>query len=189
LPVSYDVELTALSVFIAIAMSGVGFLIALDGDRPVAGGTVVGAAIAAMHFIGTAALQLPATKSWDFVYVAASLLIGLGSGAGALVSSQREQNLRNRFSSAILLALGICGMHFTAMAALGFTPDPLIQIPEQAVASDRVAIAVIGVAMVIVAAGLIGSILDQRRAHRAVVEALSVAIAPRLPVSPISSTC
>ena len=124
-----------------------------------------------MHFVGTAALDLPARRSWDLTYVASAVLIGAGFGSAALAVSQRVSGLRGRLLSTVLLTLGICGMHFTAMAALSFTPDPFIQIPEQAIQSERVAIGVIAVAVLIVVAGLIGSVVDQRHAHRAVIEA------------------
>ena len=171
LPVSYDVGLTALSVLIAILVSGVGYLIAFDRNRPLMGGAIVGLAIAAMHFVGTAALELPAQKSWDYSYVLASVLIGSGLGAAALGASQRLVGVRGRSISAVLLTLGICGMHFTAMAALSFTPDPLVQVPIQAIQSERVAHGVIAVAVLIVLAGLISSVIDQRQALRAVFEA------------------
>ena len=171
LPVSYDVGLTALSVLIAILVSGVGYLIAFDRNRALMGGAIVGLAIAAMHFVGTAALELPAQKSWDYSYVLASVLIGSGLGAAALGASQRLVGVRGRSISAVLLTLGICGMHFTAMAALSFTPDPLVQVPIQAIQSERVALGVIAVAVLIVVAGLISSVIDQRQALRAVFEA------------------
>jgi NO-binding membrane sensor protein with MHYT domain/signal transduction histidine kinase len=171
LPVGYDLGLTALSVLLAIIISGLGFSISLNRNNPLLGGATVGLAVAAMHFVGTAALELPARMNWDPAYVAASLLIGVGLGATALTAAARLPGLRGRSISAGLLTLGICGMHFTAMAALSFSPDPLIRISEQALQSERMAIAVIGVAVLIVVAGLIGFFIDQRRAQRAVLEA------------------
>ncbi len=171
LPVSYDIDLTALSVLIAILVSALGFFVAFDRNRALLGGAIVGVAIAAMHFVGTAALELPAQRSWDYAYVAASILIGSGMGAVALAAHQHLPGVRGRLIAAVLLTLGICGMHFTAMAALSFTPDPLIHIPEQAIESERVALGVIAVAVLIVVVGLIGSVIDQRLAHRAVFEA------------------
>ena len=171
LPIGYELSLTALSVVTAIVVSGIGFFILLERNSALLGGATVGLAIGAMHFIGTAALDVPARMNWDLAYVAAALTIGMGLGAASLVASQRLAGLRGRSISALLLTLGICGMHFTAMAALSFTPDPLIQIPEHALQSERVAIAVVAAAVLIVCAGLVGSFIDQRLARRAVLEA------------------
>jgi len=171
LPASYDIGLTALSVLIAVVVAGLGLFIVLDWKRSLLGGSVVGLAIAAMHFVGTEALDLPARRSWDLAYVASAVLIGAAFGSAALAVSQRVSGLRGRLLSTVLLTLGICGMHFTAMAALSFTPDPFIQVPEQGFQSERVAIGVIAVAVLIVVAGLIGSVVDQRHARRAVIEA------------------
>src|SRR5271168_2822465 len=57
LPVGYAIGLTALSVAVAIALSGLGFVIALIFRHAALGGAVVGAAIGAMHYLGMAALQ------------------------------------------------------------------------------------------------------------------------------------
>jgi len=84
LPVAFDITLTALSVLIAIVLSGAGIAISIRDRRyALPGGAVVGLAVAAMHYTGMAALQLPAILVWDTGYVLASLVIGVTLSAAA----------------------------------------------------------------------------------------------------------
>src|ERR1700761_3368554 len=58
----YSIPVTVLSLVFAIAITGMGLGIALFGTRriwSVIGGAVVGAGVAAMHYTGMMALELP----------------------------------------------------------------------------------------------------------------------------------
>ena len=171
LPVSYDIGLTALSVLIAVGVSGVGFFISLDTNRAALGGAIVGVAVGAMHYVGMAALDLPAQQHWDVSYVAASLLIGSSFSSAAFAVAQRMPNLRGRFASTSLFALGICSLHFIGMAAVSFIPDPLMEIPKDTIASGWLAISIAAITVLIVGTGMMGSIVDQDVARRAASEA------------------
>jgi len=59
-PVAYDPALTFLSVVVAATLCGAGFAIALKPNGGLIGGAVTGAAIGAMHYIGMAAVRVPA---------------------------------------------------------------------------------------------------------------------------------
>ena len=78
---SYDAGLTLLSVVVAVAVSGVGFFVALIGNMPLIGGAVVGLSIAAMHYVGIAAIEAPAALIWDVRYVAASVAAASNSNS------------------------------------------------------------------------------------------------------------
>jgi NO-binding membrane sensor protein with MHYT domain len=65
----YELGLTALSIAIAVAVSWVGFAIALWLRVPLIGGMVFGAAVSAMHFTGMEAVSVPARPHWDVVLV------------------------------------------------------------------------------------------------------------------------
>src|ERR1700735_4688345 len=75
-PVQYQIGLTALSIIFAIAITWVAFGVAVGYRRPLAGGVILGAAIAVMHYTGMAALSLPAREHWSLAYIAASIAIG-----------------------------------------------------------------------------------------------------------------
>src|SRR5437868_12597691 len=77
-PVAYELGFTLLSALIAVTMCGVGFALSLSGWRPALGGAVTGAAIGTMHHVGMAAVRAPADAIWDWHYVVASAVIGIG---------------------------------------------------------------------------------------------------------------
>ncbi|MGE5270567.1 MAG: MHYT domain-containing protein [Thiohalocapsa sp.] len=171
LPVNYNVGLTVLSVVIAILFSGIGYLAARRNGGAI-GGAIVGLGVGAMHFTGMAAIEAPAFQRWDAVYVVASLLIGVAFGAIAVAVAQRRQDFRGRFMATNLLALGIVGLHFTAMAAFSLEPDPRIGLIDQAIVAPRwLAIAVAAVTLLIVGLGFVGAVVDEHLAGRSAREA------------------
>jgi signal transduction histidine kinase len=176
LPVSYDVARTVVSIVIAVAISYVGLTVAAAGqtrgDIVAVGGAIVGAAVGAMHFVGMSAMEVPANVEWDLGWVAASLLMGMGLASLALVLALHRPSGWHRAGAATLLALGICALHFTAMAALRLAPDPeIIVIDDFSNDLEWLAVGVACVAVVILVSGLAGAAVDQRLAARAVREA------------------
>jgi len=169
LPLGYDIGLTAASVLVAVSMIGFGFLLALA--RPAwkaTAGAVVGLAVGAMHFVGMTALRVPAALEYDPTYVIASLLMGAVLGSAAMAAAGDRLTVRSRAAACSLLALGICGLHFTAMAAVTVVPDPRIQLPGAALLEPEwLAVMIAVVTVLIMALGLVSAILDQRLAQRA----------------------
>jgi signal transduction histidine kinase len=166
LPAGYDISLTLLSVIIAMAVTGLGFAVSLSsrGQRgtQLAGGAVVGFGIFAMHYTGMAAMRVPAVVIYDPLFVLASLVIGVGLAAPAVRAALSADGLLRRLNAATLLVTAICGLHFTAMAAVVLRPDPLIPVPEQAMAPEWLAFGVALTTLIILGAGLASSIVDQR---------------------------
>ena len=160
LPIAYDESLTVLSALIAVVLSAVGYWIALGRLGPAAGGAVAGVAIGAMHYVGMAAVRLPADALWDFRYVAASVIIGVGLMAVAMRIVIRRASSGTRLAGAGLFTVAIVSMHFTGMSAVTYAPDPTIMVPDALVAPGSLAIAIAAVAFLIIALGLVGSLVD-----------------------------
>jgi len=171
LPFAYDAVLTVLSALIAIILSAVGFWIALGRAGPIAGGALAGAAISAMHYVGMAALRLPADASWNISFVVASVVIGVGLMAVAMRIIVRSKSWYGMLSGSALFSAAIIAMHFTGMTAVAFRPDPLISVPNALVSPIALAIIIAAVAFFIVAMGLVGSLVDQRFERMATGEA------------------
>ena len=173
LPTGYDFGLTLLSIAIAIGVTWIGYYLAIE--RPsaaVAGGAIAGLAVAGMHFVGMAALRVPAVLHWDPAFVIASIVIGTLFGAAAIkVETTTKRTLRHRVGATMLLVLAIVGLHFTAMAAVSLIPDPRVPMPEELIAPEWLAIAIAAVTILIIALGMIGSIIDQHLADRSMLEA------------------
>jgi signal transduction histidine kinase/DNA-binding response OmpR family regulator len=167
--IEYNATLTALSAVIAVVLSAVGYWIALR--RPLLGGAVAGAAIGAMHYAGMAAVRLPADAIWNFEYVAASVVIGVGLMALAMRIVQRSVSSRGMLAGAGLFTIAIVSMHFTAMAAVVYRPNPTIVVSNAVLHPGSMAIAIAAVAFLIVALGLVGSLVDHHLEQLATGEA------------------
>ncbi len=171
LPVSFDLEQTVLSIIIAASISALGFRVAFSPAGPAFGGAVTGAAISAMHYVGMAAVRIPASAHWDADYVTASLLIGVIATALGLHVALRRNDLRGYGIGAGLFTVGIVGMHFTAMTAVFYVPDPTVTVSGVVMEPNILAIAVAAVVVLIMALGLIGAMVDRHLAMRASSEA------------------
>jgi signal transduction histidine kinase len=171
LPVAYDIPLTVLSLVIAASMCAVGFRLALSPAGPVIGGIVTGAAISAMHYVGMAAIRIPADAIWNVGYVAASLVIGVALTALAMHVALRRDDIRGYAVGAGLFLVAIVGMHFTGMSAVVYLPDSAVAVSGVVIEPSVLAIAVAACAVLIMAMGLIGALVDHHLAARASGEA------------------
>jgi len=150
-PTSYDPGTTLLSLLIAMTIAAIGFVLASYGSRwlVITGGVIIGSAIGSMHYVGMEALELPGIISWDLPLVAISLLIGLSIAPMAMFAFHRERGLKGLSLAAGLLALAICGLHFTAMGAVTVVPDPTIPFQGSGFNRTLMAFAVAGVTFVV----------------------------------------
>jgi len=170
-PVAYDLGFTILSALIAVTMCGVGFAVALSHRYPALGGAITGAAIGTMHYVGMAAVRAPADAIWDWHYVLASAVIGVGTMAYGMHYMIRRGTLRAYAIGAVIFTLAICSMHFTGMTAVVFRFDPLVRVPGTVMDPGVLALAIAAVAVLIVALGLIGAMVDGHLAVREKTEA------------------
>ena len=89
---AYNIPVTLVSLIFAVTIAAVGLSIALLNDRRstvAIGGAVVGMGVAAMHYTGMMALELPARIVWSPGIVLASVLFGSVFAALALLLSPR----------------------------------------------------------------------------------------------------
>jgi diguanylate cyclase (GGDEF)-like protein len=171
---AYDIELTVLSLIIAIVVTGLGLAIAIMWRWSAAillGGAVVGAGIAAMHYTGMAAFEVPGRISWDGSLVGASIALGTIFGAAALYFGLHGDGRRWTWLGALLLTVAICGLHFTAMGAASVIPDPTIDLSASALPAGLLAVAVAAASFVVIALALGGVAIDVRDRRREELEA------------------
>ncbi|HEX9965118.1 MAG TPA: EAL domain-containing protein [Allosphingosinicella sp.] len=172
LPVGYDLGLTLLSIGAAILITGAGWTAALRGGRfaPLWGGALIAAGIASMHSIGMTAVELPGRFAWDQGLLAVSILLGTALSAAALAEHRRRPRALP-WRPALLLALAICGLHFTAMAATSVVPDSRLAVPAAAIDGKLLTLAVAAMALVILAIGFMMVLFDRKLARNAIEEA------------------
>ena len=124
LTVSYNLEITLLSLALAIGGSsialGVLSLSRLHRLAWVGSGLCLGGSIAGMHYTGMAAVEMTGEMHYNPFLVGVSLGIALVSAfsvLGLMSWAKEPQPNVNKAAIALLMALGITGMHYTGMAA------------------------------------------------------------------------
>jgi diguanylate cyclase (GGDEF)-like protein len=161
----YNFGLTIVSLIIAAVVTGVGLSVALhDHSQRSAtiGGAVVGIGIAAMHYTGMLALELPGHITWSLDFVLASLAFGGLFGALALLVASQRDNLWHSLAASILLAIAILSLHFTSMAGVVFLPDPTRVIDTISLSPASLSLVVAGAATLILALCLVTALTDRR---------------------------
>lgn len=120
--ISYAPGLTFLSLIIAIAVVGIGLAIAVSGKltplRLISAGLFTGLGVASMHYVGMAAMVMPGEMRYDNTLVGLSLGIAVVAATVALWLAVNLKGAWQMLGSAIVMAVAVCGMHYTGMAAM-----------------------------------------------------------------------
>ncbi|TFV69052.1 EAL domain-containing protein [Bradyrhizobium frederickii] len=162
---AYNIPVTILSLMLAISVTFVGLSIAVSSSRPVwiaLGGAIVGTGVAAMHYTGMAALEMPARVHWIGSTVAASVLFGIVFAAFALFIAARRDDLSHALTATTLLTVAIVAHHFTAMGAVLLTPDPTLVIGGLSIPPASLSFLTASAAVAIIAIALVAALLDRR---------------------------
>jgi diguanylate cyclase (GGDEF)-like protein/PAS domain S-box-containing protein len=160
----YNLGLTILSLLIAAFITGAGLSMALrDFGRwtTAFAGAVVGCGVAAMHYTGMMALQLPGRITWSPDLMVASVAFGIVFGGLALFVAARRDDWGHTLSAAVLLTLAIVSMHFTAMGAMTFVPDPTRVIDGIFLSPDSLSLVIAGAAAFILGMCLVAALSDR----------------------------
>ncbi len=111
------------------------------------GAFAMGLGIWSMHFIGMLAFSLPIRLGYDPLVTLLSLSIAVASSAFALWLVCQETLPNGRLAcGAVLMGVGVAGMHYTGMSALHMEPGIVYDVPLFAL-SIAIAIAASGVAL------------------------------------------
>ena len=178
--VSYDVPLTALSLIVAILVTGIG-LHAVSREKATPkillfSGCFVGLGIVAMHYTGMAAMRMGAHVDYDTLWVAVSVLIALGAATVALWLAFQNTGLAQKLVAAVAMGLAISGMHYSAMQAAIFTAHSAAGRAhgDASLAQTALAAAVAGTTFLILFLALIAAMFDRRFALLAEREAAAL---------------
>jgi NO-binding membrane sensor protein with MHYT domain len=121
-PVRYDAATTLVSAVLAVAVVGCGLGLVGSGRRAawkiILGGGFTGVGVAAMHYTGMAAMRIAGFVEYDLHIVGASVLIAVVAAIVALWLSVTVRGRGPIIVSGLIMALAVCGMHYTGMAAL-----------------------------------------------------------------------
>jgi two-component system, sensor histidine kinase and response regulator len=180
-PVLYDWPTVLASLLAAIFASATALFVVsratMDAPRSIAGSLFMGAGIAAMHYIGMAAMRLPAQCDYSPELVIISVVLAIVISWVALWLTFRLRNERASYNwrkplSALVMGAAIPVMHYTGMAAASFTPSNSIE----GSLSHALNISLLGtVGIVIVTSMVLGlAILTSRLDRRFTAQALAL---------------
>ncbi|OWQ50160.1 hypothetical protein CEE60_17750 [Stenotrophomonas maltophilia] len=171
IPLGYALGLTTVSLLAAMASSIFALWLVsqptLPHGRLALGAVLMGSGIAAMHYLGMAALHMQPGIDYHAGWVALSLLIAVAASWTALFIAFRlrstHRRLRDRVAPALVLGTAIVGMHYTGMAAARFPAGSICGAAAgDGLQAQWLALVVLALTLAILAVVLIVSWLDQR---------------------------
>jgi two-component system sensor histidine kinase/response regulator len=171
--VLYDWPTVLISLLAAIVASGVALFIASQKVmlplRTLIGSVIMGAGIAAMHYIGMEAMRLPAMCHYSPVLVTLSVILAI---LISMVALWLTFHLREgtgaagwkKPASAILMGAAIPIMHYTGMAAVTYTQmDEAASELAHSVSVSQLGIAsIIVVTLMILGLAILTSVVDRK---------------------------
>src|SRR5256712_580238 len=176
IPVAYHWPTVLVSLLAAILASVIALHVVsrqhMSVPRVVAGSVLMGAGIAGMHYIGMAAMRLPAASHFNSVLVVLSVVLAVLISFVALSIVFRFRNEKTglgwgKLAGAVVMGSAIPVMHYTGMAAASFTPSSM-----PADLSDPVRTSLIGtkgiavVPSLVIGLALLTSWMERRFAER-----------------------
>src|SRR5713226_7619649 len=173
IPVEYDWPTVLLSLLAAILASAVALFVVsrhkMGLFRALAGSLFMGGGIAAMHYIGMAAMRLPAMCRYSPALLTLSVVLAIGISFVALwltfhFRGETTAWVWRKAVSALVMGAAIPVMHYTGMAAASFTPSLLAhQGLSHAVSVSSLGVAGITVVTVMVLGLVLLTSLADRR--------------------------
>src|SRR6195256_1930332 len=179
LPVTVDYHWTTvlLSLLAAILASVVALGVVsrqkMGASRAVAGSVLIGAGIASMHYIGMAAMRLPAMCQFNSSLVVMSVVFAVLISFAALWITFHFRDEKKgigweKLAGAVVMGAAIPVMHYTGMAAASFTPSGMPADLSHAVSISTLGTAgIAAVTFIVLGLALLTSWLDRRFAAQA----------------------
>jgi len=172
IPVAYHWPTVLLSLFAAILASVIALYVVsrqkMGASRAVAGSVLMGAGIASMHYIGMAAMRLPAICQFNSFLVVLSVVFAILISLAALWISFHFRDEKNgigreKLAGAVVMGAAIPVMHYTGMAAASFTPSGMPADLSHAVSISTLGTAgIAAVTFIVLGLALLTSWVDRR---------------------------
>jgi len=172
IPVAYHWPTVLLSLFAAILASVIALYVVsrqkMGASRAVAGSVLMGAGIASMHYIGMAAMRLPAICQFNSFLVVLSVVFAILISLAALWISFHFRDEKNgigreKLAGAVVMGAAIPVMHYTGMAAASFTPTGMPADLSHAVGISTLGTAgIAAVTFIVLGLALLTSWVDRR---------------------------
>src|SRR5246127_429147 len=172
IPVAYHWPTVLLSLFAAILASAIALYAVsrqkMGASQAVAGSVLMGAGIAGMHYIGMAAMRLPAICQFNSSLVVLSVAFAILISLAALwitfhFRDEKTGIGRKKLAGAVVMGAGISVMHYTGMAAASFVPSVMPGALSHAVSISTLGTAgIAAVTFIVLGLALLTSWMDRR---------------------------
>src|SRR5580692_4270791 len=172
IPVAYHWPTVLLSLFAAILASAIALYVVsrqkMGASQAVAGSVLMGTGIAGMHYIGMAAMRLPAVCRFNSFLVVLSVVFAVLISLAALWITFHFRDEKTgigweKLAGAIVMGAAIPVMHYTGMAAASFTPSGMPVDLSHAVSISTLGIAgITAVTFIVLGLALLTSWMDRR---------------------------
>jgi len=171
-PVEYHWPTVLASLLVAILASGVALYVAssrkLGVVAALTGSTFMATGIAGMHYIGMAAMRLPAITRYSPLLVTCSILLAILFSLIALLMAfdLREEtrwSVPRRLGSATVMGVAVSAMHYTGMAAASFIPASPADLSHAVTISPLANNGIAMVTLIVLVAAITTSSVDRRR--------------------------
>ncbi|MBY8973421.1 EAL domain-containing protein [Pseudomonas sp. P867] len=168
---AYDLNLTALSLLIAVLSSG--FALWLVSQSRIGciqlgiGALFMGTGIASMHYIGMAALLMLPGIDYDPALFGTSVAVAIiASAMGLWIAIRLRKNTphvrRNRCAAAVFIGIAIVGMHYIGMAAANFPEGSYCTALSSGVSGEQLYKVVVITSLLVLIGALLLSLQDYR---------------------------
>jgi len=167
--ISFNAGLTMLSLLVAMAITCSGFGIAVYIPmlwRSAAGGAIVGVGVAAMHYLGMSAVEMPGHVNWSWDLVVLSILLGIAFAIMAFEIARRYKSVLATCLAALLLTLAITSHHFTAMGAVEVVPDPSRTFSQFSITPLALALGIAVIALMVMGISVFAALMDRHLVGR-----------------------
>jgi len=172
IPVAYHWPTVLLSLLAAILASLVALGVVSRQEmgpfRALAGSVLMGAGIASMHYIGMAAMRLPAICQFNSFLVILSVVFAVLISLAALwitfhFRDEKTGIGREKLAGAVVMGAAIPVMHYTGMAAASFTASGMSADLSHAVSISTLGTAgIAAVTFIVLGLALLTSWVDRR---------------------------
>ncbi len=178
-PVKYDWPTVLLSLFAAILASAIALFVAsrtqVGYPLIIVGSVFMGSGIASMHYVGMAAMRLPAVCRYSSGIVVISVGLAMMISFVALWLTFRFRGEKRsggwpKALSAVVMGAAIPGMHYTGMAAANFTASTAVHgdMTHALSISSLGTVVIIVVTFMILGLTVLTSLIDRRFSAQAV---------------------
>lgn len=171
-PMTFDALMTLVSWLAAVAASGVALHII---SRPqlgrglfVVASLSMGAGIVVMHYLGMYAMRMSEAPVFHAGFLAVSVVIAVAASGAALAlcrtlhSKTGSGALAVQAGAALLMAVAICGMHYTGMMAMMF-PEGAVPAADNGLRGEWMGLPLAGLAAALMVFALAVTVLDVRQ--------------------------